>query len=81
LAFLAGSQALSKKESRFPGSISKKAGFPSIRRENVRQGWPRKEQREGEIKEYSFLIFQSHQATKNKQFNFKPKTNITKINM
>jgi len=42
----------------------KKAGFPSIRRENVRQGWPRKEQREGEIKEYSFLIFQSHQATK-----------------
>ena len=30
----------------------------------MRQGWPRKEQREGEIKEYSFLIFQSHQATK-----------------
>ena len=50
----AGSQVVSQK----------KVGFPSIRRENVQQGWPRKEQREGEIKEYSFLIFQSHQATK-----------------
>jgi len=50
----AGSQVVSQK----------KASFPSIRRENVRQGWPRKEHREGEIKEFSFLVFQSHQATK-----------------